>query len=52
MDVVWNCAYGMDVDVQTNPNLSFFVKMKNFLQGLSDFNPLVKILSKVKMEKE
>lgn len=47
MDVVWNCAYGIDVDVQNNPNLTFFVKIKNLLNNIANFNFLIRLLSTV-----
>lgn len=35
MDTIWNCAFGYDIDLQNNPNNSYFYKCEGvFRQGL------------------
>lgn len=46
MDVVWNCGYGIDIDFQSNPDNSFFVRaIKNF-EYVSNLHFTVRMLSK------
>jgi hypothetical protein len=44
MDVVWKSVFDMDVDVQSNPNLIYFVKVKQFLEALSSFDLFTKTM--------
>lgn len=46
MDVVWKSFFGMDVDVQTNPNLIYFVKLQQAQEAISSFDFFTKIMSK------
>jgi cytochrome P450 len=38
MDTIWNCAFGVDIDVQNNPNDPYFVKSEKIMDNMS--NPL------------
>ena len=38
MDAVWKCIFGIDVNVQENPNLGYFLKAKEAVEGFSDFD--------------
>lgn len=38
MDAVWKSIFGIDVDMQSNPNLVYFVKAKEITDGFADFN--------------
>ena len=38
MDAVWKCIFGIDVNVQENPNLGYFLKAKEAVDGFSDFD--------------
>lgn len=39
MDVVWKCIFGIDVNIQENPNLGYFVKTKETAEGFTEFEP-------------
>ena len=45
MDAVWKCIFGIDVNVQENPNLGYFVKAKESFEGFSEFNPFYLAIS-------
>jgi hypothetical protein len=48
MDVVWNGAYGIDIDFQNNPNFPFFVRTMENFKNISDFNLFFKFMGKIK----
>ena len=29
MDTIWNCAFGVDIDIQNNPNNDYFTKCES-----------------------
>ena len=37
LDVVWNCMFGIDADLQHNYNFNYFVRIQEFLTNLADF---------------
>ena len=47
MDAVWKSIFGMDVDIQNNPNMSYFVKTKTIAEGFSNFSAFFRITSKL-----
>lgn len=51
MDVVWNGAYGIDIDFQNNPNFPFFVRTMENFKNIADFNLFFKFMSKIKYNK-
>lgn len=52
MDVVWNGAYGIDIDFQNNPNFPFFVRTMENFKNIADFNLFFKFMSKIKYIKK
>ena len=45
MDAVWKCIFGIDVNIQENPNLGYFVKTKEAVDGFSEFDTYFLTLS-------
>ena len=46
MDAVWNGAYGIDIDFQSNPDFPFLTRTIEIFKSLSNLNLLFKFLSK------
>lgn len=38
MDTIWNCAYGLDIDMQNDSNNRYFKNCENLFAMLSKFN--------------
>jgi hypothetical protein len=48
MDVVWNTAFGMDIDCQlANVDNPFLVSVKKFFNSLNNFTSIFIIFSKI-----
>lgn len=47
MDVVWNCTFGIDVDLIKNPDFGYFVKIRELLKGFNDLDLFLKLTSKI-----
>ena len=45
MDSIWNCAFGLDVDVQNNPNNIYYTKSEEHFASLVNFPFLYYIIS-------
>ena len=45
MDAVWKCIFGIDVNVQKNPNLAYFVKAQEVVEGFTEFDPFYLAIS-------
>lgn len=45
MEVIWKSIFDMDVDVQHNPNLNYYVMLKKAKDGIDSFSLLTQILS-------
>ena len=45
MDAVWKCIFGIDVNVQENPNLAYYVKAQEVVEGFSEFDPFFLTIS-------
>ena len=37
MDVIWNCAFGIDADIQNHPNNQFFKRAISFFDESAQF---------------
>lgn len=37
MDTIWNCAFGLDIDLQNNPKNEYFVNSENLFRLLQRF---------------
>lgn len=46
LDVVWNCMFGIDADLQHNYNFNYFVRIQEFLTNLADFGLSFMLTSK------
>lgn len=40
MDTIWNCAFGVDIQVQDNPDNEYFVKCEQFFKEIGSDNIL------------
>ncbi len=38
MDTIWNCAFGLDIDVQNQPNNDYFTKCEQVFSNSWKFN--------------
>lgn len=38
MDSIWNCAFGLDIDLQNNPNNEYFNKCEQVFRNMAEFN--------------
>ena len=46
MDTIWNCAFGVDIQVQENPDNEYFLKCENAIREVGSENLLTKIAGK------
>lgn len=46
MDTIWNCAVGMDIDCQNNPDNVYLSKALLVFKDLEDFKLLFRVTSK------
>ena len=46
MDVVWNCMFGIDADLQTNYEFNYFKRVQEFLNNLANFDLSFMLTSK------
>lgn len=47
MDTIFNVAFGMDIECQTNPENIYFTKAKQFFDVYAESNLLLSLLSKL-----
>ena len=40
MDTIWNCAFGLDIDLQNNPNSPYLTKCEQFMKELATYTLL------------
>ena len=45
MDVVRNCTFGIDVDIINNPEFTYFVKIRDLINGFANLNMFMKLTS-------
>ncbi len=38
MDTIWNCAFGLDIDLQNNPNNEYFKNSEKVFQMTNSFS--------------
>ena len=38
MDTIWNCAFGVDIDIQNNPNNVYYTKSEQLFQETVNIN--------------
>ena len=38
MDTIWNCAFGLDTDLQNNPDNKYFKNSENVFKLLTTFH--------------
>jgi hypothetical protein len=38
MDTIWNCAFGVDIDIQNNPNNIYFTKAEQVFSDSVNLN--------------
>ena len=47
MDTIWNCAFGVDIDVQNNPDNEYFTKCEKLFSNTSKINFLMYLGGKI-----
>lgn len=45
MDTIWNCAFGIDIDLQNNPDNPYFHKCENHFKIAAEFSLPLYLLS-------
>lgn len=40
MDTIWNCAFGVDIDLQNNPENEYFNRCEKVFKDVGDMNIL------------
>ncbi len=38
MDTIWNCAFGIDIDIQNNPDNEYFTKCENVFSNAENLD--------------
>ena len=38
MDTIWNVAFGVDIDIQNNPNNEYFTKAEKVFENLANIS--------------